>query len=207
MGWETRPRAGIGGSRGEWDQPLCWPPTMFSKEVCAGCAALGAGPQIPAYPPATPPRYQGFPGSPKKVYQGTAVFFKEPQVATFLTVLPHTRSPALLLFLPQTRHPATGLGALGGWERSQQPSYGLCSTRCDLSKWQKTPKNQSPQSTRSLHRGACAGCGARLPRSAALRSPSPCPGGAAELRPPRPAALPGKGGGKPKRLLFGCGGR
>lgn len=66
MGWETRPQAGIGGSRGEWDQPPCWPPTMFSKEACADCAAVRAGPQIPACPPATPSRYQGLPWLPRK---------------------------------------------------------------------------------------------------------------------------------------------
>lgn len=158
LGWETRPRAWIGGSRGEWDQPLCWPLTMFWKEACAGCAAPRSGPQIPDCPSAAPPRHHGLPRLPKKGLSRNSRVFKEPQVATFLTTLPHTGSPAPLLFLPQSRHPATGLGALGGWEGSQQPSCGLCSAGCDLSKWPK--KSKLPKHPQHSRRGVC---GVRFP--------------------------------------------
>lgn len=150
-------------------------PHHVLKEACVGCAAPRAGPQIPDCSPAAPPRRQGLPWLPKKgLYQGTAVFFKEPQVATFLTTLPHARSPALLLFLPQSRHPATGLGALGGWEGSQQPSCGLCSARCDLSKWPKnTQKSQSSQSAPSPGGGTCAGLGSPAAQLPAPHRPVP----------------------------------
>lgn len=126
------------------------------------------------------------------------MFFKELQVATFSTASP-TRtfthnSSALLLFLPQTRHPATGLEGLGGWKGSRQPSCGLCSARCgDLSKWPRNPS--PPQPSRR------AGCGAGCP-AAALPAPPP-----ARSLLPAPPALPGKGREKPKRLLLGEGGK
>lgn len=132
----------------------------------------GLDPKYLTVPLPLHPATRSFPGSPKRVYQGTAVFFKEPQVATFLTTLPHTRSPALLLFLPQSRHPATGLGALGGWEGSQQPSCGLCSARCDLShqNGQKNPqKNKAPKAPQPW----CAGFGSSAAQLPAPHRPVP----------------------------------
>lgn len=129
---------GLGGGGKKWDQPLylpTLPPPHVTSEggLCGQCSPEGLSPNTclsPCHPnraPGAPPATQK--GSTKK----QQCFFEELQVVTFFTTLspPHTHrdSSALLLFLPQTRHPATALGGLGGCEGSQQPSCGLRSAR------------------------------------------------------------------------------
>lgn len=58
-GRDRRVEGGMGST------PVLAPHHAF-KEACAGCAALRAGPQIPACPPGTPRHYQGLPRLSKK---------------------------------------------------------------------------------------------------------------------------------------------
>lgn len=94
--------------------------------------------------PLPPQPRTGAPPATRKGSTKEQQCFSQAASGNFLHHSPPTTS-ALLLFLPQTRHPATGLGALGGWEGSQQPSCGLRSARCgDLLGSFKTDKKTLP---------------------------------------------------------------
>lgn len=135
-------------------------PHHVLKEACVGCAAPRAGPQIPDCPPAAPPRRQGLPRLPKKgLYQGTAVFFKEPQVATFLTTLPHARSPALRCY--SCLKAATQRPDWEHWEDGKGPSSpaaGSAQPAAIFQNGQKTPKKaKAPKAPPALAEGRVRG--------------------------------------------------
>lgn len=97
-------------------------------------------------------------------------FFKEPQVATFLTALPpHTLQRSAVI--PASNPPPsdrTGSAGRMGRVPAAQPWFLLSPLRSSKTakKKKKTPTNQSSQSPPGPHGGACAGLGspaARLP--------------------------------------------
>lgn len=164
----------------------------------------------------SPCHRRGFPACAKGAMKKQQCLLKSCEWQLSSPLSPHTHASTLLLFLPQTRHPATGLGE---WEGSQQPSCGLCSARCGglLGSFQTTKKNpkytnistyiyrhiyiNTLRKTKRPHIRGCAGSGPGLPAP-----PSPAPGEQPGCPLPAPQALPAKGGEKPKRSLSGDGG-
>lgn len=117
---------GTGGEhRDGWEsgiKPCAWGlavPSLSSfplplEEACAGSAAPGAGPQIPAGHPAASTPYRGSPDYPKRVYQGAAALFTGLRAATFFTTLPHhLRSPVISASNPPPSDRTGSTGRMG----------------------------------------------------------------------------------------------
>lgn len=128
LAYRQRRRPNVGSTRRD-----C-PHHAASEGGLCGRAAPKAGPHTPARAPGSPTPHRGLPH--EGPWSSGAVFLLKSCKRQLSPPLPppHTHtltrnSSALLLFLPQSRHPATGLRGPGGWEGCRQPRCGLCSAR------------------------------------------------------------------------------